>query len=77
MPSIVGGGVRGVFRSLYVARMDWNSHRGGGIDGNIVLVAGCRAGRVGDSGETSSMGMALEPTAQTPSIESSAAFKNR
>jgi hypothetical protein len=68
MPGVVGGGLHGVFRSLYVARMDWNSHRGGGIDGNIVLVAGGCAGRDSDSGKTSSMDMGVEPNAQTSPI---------
>jgi hypothetical protein len=66
MPRLLGGGMHGVFRSLHVARMDRNSHRSGGIDGNIVLGAGCSAGRYGDSGEATPMGSDRKPAAQAP-----------
>jgi hypothetical protein len=68
VPLVLGGSIHGIVLSLFAARLDRDSYRSGGIDGNIVLGACGRAGRDGHSGQTPTMGMGREAAARAPLI---------
>jgi hypothetical protein len=58
--------VRRTSSPVFTANLDWNRHRRGHIDGNIVLGSRRRAWRDRDSSQAPSVGLGRETITKTP-----------